>query len=104
MSAMLKSWAELIGLQGLTTRIASPGSSSFVGRVEGGLFGNLPNPFILLGVPKRKTSVMRRKLRRDGQRRRKNDQYVNYRMCPKCDVPVAPHFLCPKCQQIHGRF
>jgi ribosomal protein L32 len=111
--SVLKAWAELVGLQGLTTRIATPGIERsligwFAARRGGDSAVAVPQTegeeFDLLAVPKKKSSVMRRRLRADGQRRRKNEQYVGYRMCPRCDIPVAPHFLCPKCKQVHGRF
>jgi ribosomal protein L32 len=53
----------------------------------------------LLAVPKRKVSVMKRRQRQDGQRRRKNEQYVPYRLCPSCQSAVAPHHVCYRCKK-----
>lgn len=53
---------------------------------------------LLCAVPKRKTSVRRRRIRRAGHRlAKKKWNYVYYKLCPTCGDPVRPHLLCMNC-------
>ncbi len=52
-----------------------------------------------MGVPKKRTSSMRR-----NRRRAANFKIapVNVTKCPKCKEPVLPHRVCPSCGTYKG--
>lgn len=52
-----------------------------------------------MGVPKKRTSSMRRDRRRAANFKLKP---VNVAKCPKCKEPVLPHRACPSCGTYKG--
>ncbi len=52
-----------------------------------------------MGVPKKRTSSMRRDRRRAANFKLKP---VNVVKCPKCKEPVLPHRACPACGTYKG--
>ena len=52
-----------------------------------------------MGVPKKRTSSMRRDRRRAANFKLKG---VNVVKCPKCKEPVLPHRVCPSCGTYKG--
>ena len=52
-----------------------------------------------MGVPKKRTSSMRRDRRRAANFKL---QGVNVVKCPKCKEPVLPHRACPSCGTYKG--
>ncbi|MGC3996211.1 MAG: 50S ribosomal protein L32 [Anaeromyxobacter sp.] len=52
-----------------------------------------------MGVPKKRTSSMRRDRRRAANFKLKP---VNVIKCPKCKEPVLPHRACPSCGSYKG--
>jgi len=52
-----------------------------------------------VGVPKKRTSSMRRNRRRAANFKLKP---VNVVTCPKCKEPVLPHRVCPSCGTYKG--
>lgn len=54
-----------------------------------------------MAVPKKKTSVSRKGLRRAGQHHK---LYRKHPMtCPKCDELTMPHTACPSCGTYRGK-
>ena len=54
-----------------------------------------------MGVPKKRTSKMRRDRRRAGNNKLKSA--VQVIACSNCGAPVLPHRVCPACGQYGGR-
>ena len=54
-----------------------------------------------MGVPKKRTSKMRRDRRRAANNKLK--QGVQTIACPGCGAPVMPHRACPACGQYKGK-
>ena len=54
-----------------------------------------------MGVPKKRTSSMRRNRRRAANSNLKSA--VQVIQCPKCHEPVLPHRACPACGTYKGR-
>ena len=54
-----------------------------------------------MGVPKKRTSKMRRNRRRAANSNLKTP--VQVIACPKCKEPVLPHRVCPACGFYKGR-
>lgn len=54
-----------------------------------------------MGVPKKRTSKMRRNRRRAANSNLKSP--VQVIACPKCQEPVLPHRACPACGFYRGR-
>lgn len=52
-----------------------------------------------MGVPKKRTSKMRRDRRRAANFKLKP---LNVTKCPKCKEPVLPHRACPSCGTYKG--
>lgn len=52
-----------------------------------------------MAVPKRKTSKMKKRLRRSGQRWRA----AQLNKCPECDSAVPSHVACPNCGTYNKR-
>ncbi len=52
-----------------------------------------------MGVPKKRTSSMRRDRRRSANFKLKG---VNVTKCPKCQEPVLSHRVCPSCGTYKG--
>jgi large subunit ribosomal protein L32 len=52
-----------------------------------------------VGVPKKRTSSMRRDRRRSANFKLKG---VNVTKCPKCQEPVMSHRVCPSCGTYKG--
>ncbi|MEW5761787.1 MAG: 50S ribosomal protein L32 [Bacillota bacterium] len=52
-----------------------------------------------MGVPKRRTSKQRKRLR-EAQQKLTAPQLVS---CPQCHAPVRPHRVCPACGYYRGR-
>ncbi len=52
-----------------------------------------------MGVPKKRTSSMRRDRRRSANFKLKG---VNVTKCPKCQEPVMSHRVCPSCGTYKG--
>jgi len=52
-----------------------------------------------VGVPKKRTSSMRRDRRRSANFKLKG---VNVTKCPKCQEPVLSHRVCPSCGTYKG--
>lgn len=52
-----------------------------------------------MGVPKKRTSSMRRDRRRAANFKLKP---LNVVKCPKCKEPVLPHHACPNCGTYKG--
>ena len=52
-----------------------------------------------MGVPKRKTSKSRRRMRQRSQKK----AIVTARACPKCGAPQLSHRVCPACGMYKGR-
>ena len=52
-----------------------------------------------MGVPKKRTSSMRRDRRRAANFKLKG---VNVTTCPKCQEPVMSHRVCPSCGTYKG--
>ncbi|MCL4105708.1 UNVERIFIED_CONTAM: hypothetical protein GTU68_023775 [Idotea baltica] len=52
-----------------------------------------------MAVPKRRTSKMKKRLRRSGQRWRA----AKFKTCPECDSAVPSHQACPSCGYYAGR-
>lgn len=52
-----------------------------------------------MAVPKRKTSKMKKRLRRSGQRWRARKLNV----CPECGSAAPSHTACPSCGHYKGR-
>ncbi|HIG26566.1 MAG TPA: 50S ribosomal protein L32 [Verrucomicrobiales bacterium] len=53
-----------------------------------------------MGVPKRKTSKSRQKMRRASNSVLTLPQLVN---CSECDAPSLPHRVCPACGYYDGK-
>ncbi len=54
-----------------------------------------------MGVPKKRTSKMRRDRRRAGNNKLK--VAVQVILCPKCKEPILPHRACAACGYYRGR-
>ena len=54
-----------------------------------------------MGVPKKRTSKMRRDRRRAANSNLKTGPQTN--ACPNCKAPVRPHNACPACGFYKGR-
>ncbi|MFY2557262.1 50S ribosomal protein L32 [Corallococcus terminator] len=54
-----------------------------------------------MGVPKKRTSKMRRDTRRAGNNNLRTAVQVT--KCPNCKEPVLPHRACTSCGQYKGR-
>lgn len=54
-----------------------------------------------MGVPKKRTSKMRRDRRRAGNNNLRTA--VQVIKCPKCNEPVMPHRACESCGSYNGR-
>lgn len=54
-----------------------------------------------MGVPKKRTSKMRRDRRRAGNNNLRTG--VQVILCPKCKEPVMPHRACTSCGTYKGR-
>ena len=54
-----------------------------------------------MGVPKKRTSKMRRNRRRAANSKLR--EAVQVILCPKCKEPVLPHRACPACGYYRGR-
>ncbi len=54
-----------------------------------------------MGVPKKRTSKMRRDRRRAANNKLKTP--VQVISCPKCNEPVLPHRVCSSCGHYAGR-
>ncbi|MFK5921943.1 MAG: 50S ribosomal protein L32 [Verrucomicrobiota bacterium] len=52
-----------------------------------------------MAVPKRRTSKMKKRLRRSGQRWR----MAKLKTCPECDSAVRSHTACPSCGYYRDR-
>lgn len=52
-----------------------------------------------MGVPKRRTSKRRIRIRRHAHRM----PVVTAKPCPQCGAPHEPHRVCPKCGYYRGR-
>jgi large subunit ribosomal protein L32 len=52
-----------------------------------------------MAVPKRKKS----KARRDQRRTHIKVKAASLSVCPKCQEPKLPHFVCPSCGHYKGR-
>ena len=52
-----------------------------------------------MAVPKRRTSKMKKRLRRSGQRWRA----AKLKTCPECNSAVPSHIACPSCGYYKGR-
>jgi ribosomal protein L32 len=62
------------------------------------------NSMLICTVPKRKSSVMVRKIRRAGQRvKKKKTWYKAYSWCTGCGKPVLKHHLCLTCMRVLPR-
>lgn len=55
----------------------------------------------VVGVPKKRTSKMRRNRRRAANNNLRVAVQVN--LCSKCKEPVLPHRACPSCGTYRGR-
>lgn len=54
-----------------------------------------------MGVPKKRTSKMRRDRRRAGNNKLKSAVQVN--ACPNCGAATQPHRVCPACGFYKGK-
>lgn len=54
-----------------------------------------------MGVPKKRTSKMRRDRRRAGNNKIRTAVQVN--ACANCGAPVMPHRICAACGQYDGK-
>jgi large subunit ribosomal protein L32 len=54
-----------------------------------------------MGVPKKRTSKMRRDRRRAGNNKLKSAVQVN--KCSNCGAAVTPHRICPACGHYDGK-
>ena len=54
-----------------------------------------------MGVPKKRTSKMRRDMRRAGNNKVRTA--IQVMSCPKCKEPVLPHRACTACGHYGGR-
>jgi len=54
-----------------------------------------------MGVPKKRTSRMRRDRRRAANNKLKSAPQTNE--CPNCKAPIRPHRACPACGFYKGR-
>ena len=54
-----------------------------------------------MGVPKKRTSKMRRDMRRAGNNKLKVPVQVN--ACPNCGAATQPHRVCPACGFYKGK-
>ncbi len=54
-----------------------------------------------MGVPKKRTSKMRRDMRRSGNNKLKSPVQLN--ACPNCSAAVQAHRVCPACGFYKGK-
>ena len=54
-----------------------------------------------MAVPKKRTSVSRKGLRRAGQHHKLYRTYT--RSCPNCNAAVLPQYVCPSCGTYKGK-
>ncbi len=54
-----------------------------------------------MGVPKKRTSKMRRDMRRAGNNSLKSAVQVS--KCSSCGAPTMPHRICPSCGNYGGK-
>ena len=56
-----------------------------------------------MAVPKKRTSVRRKGLRRAGHTHRPYNSYNATMSCPNCQAPTAVHHVCPACGYYRGK-
>jgi large subunit ribosomal protein L32 len=54
-----------------------------------------------MGVPKKRTSKMKRDMRRSANNKLKSPVQLN--ACPNCGAAVQPHRVCPACGHYKGK-
>lgn len=54
-----------------------------------------------MGVPKKRTSKMKRDMRRSGNNKLKTPVQLN--SCPNCSAATQPHRVCPACGFYKGK-